>query len=74
MDDFTIYTIEEAAQILKTSTNTIESEINNGNLHAFRVGSDWRITKENLKNFIEKGGSGSGAERERSGFDPTGQR
>jgi len=57
MEDITIYTLEEVAQILKTSIDTIIVDINNGSLHAFRVGTEWRITKENLKSFIEKGGS-----------------
>ncbi len=57
MDDITIYTVEEIAQILRTTNSVVEVEIKNGKLRAFRIGVDWRITKDNLTDFIEKGGS-----------------
>jgi excisionase family DNA binding protein len=53
----TVYTIEEAAQVLKVSTQAIIDEINAGHLGGFRVGDQWRTTDKNIAEFISRGGS-----------------
>jgi len=53
----TVYTIEEAAQVLKVSTQAIVDEINAGHLEGFRVGGQWRTTDKSIAEFISRGGS-----------------
>jgi excisionase family DNA binding protein len=57
METIKVYTIEETAQILKTTTKTILDAIQAGHLDAFRVGSDWRTTEQSIMDFIARGGS-----------------
>jgi len=52
-----VYTIEEAAQLLKVSTQAIVDEINAGHLEGFRVGGQWRTTDKGIAEFISRGGS-----------------
>lgn len=53
----TVYTIEEAAQLLKVSPQVILDEIDAGHLEAFRVGNEWRTTDKSITDFISRGGS-----------------
>jgi len=53
----TVYTIEEAAQLLKVSTQAIVDEISAGHLEGFRVGGQWRTTDKSIGEFISRGGS-----------------
>jgi len=52
-----VYTVEETAEFLKTSTKTILDEIEVGRLEAFMVGSEWRTTDKSITEFISRGGS-----------------
>lgn len=47
-----VYTIEEAAKILKVSTETIRKLIASGELEARRVGRQYRITREAIDKFL----------------------
>ena len=49
-----VYTIEEVAKILKVSQMTVRRLIDEGELEAFKVGNQWRITKEALDRFMQK--------------------
>lgn len=42
------YTIQEAADILQVHTNTIRNNIKSGKIKAFRIGSQWRISRKEL--------------------------
>lgn len=53
----TVYTIDEAAQLLKVNVQAIVDEINAGHLEAFRVGGEWRTTDKSITEFISHGGS-----------------
>lgn len=48
-----IYTIDEAAKTLKVSTMTVYRYIKAGKLRAAKIGRDWRITEEQLKDFLK---------------------
>jgi len=52
-----IYSVEETAQLLKTSPQAILDEIEVGRLEAFMVGSEWRTTDKAITDFISRGGS-----------------
>ena len=47
------YTIGEAAELLNCSWRTIKRRIEEGKLKASKIGQQYRITKENLIDFIE---------------------
>jgi excisionase family DNA binding protein len=47
-----VYTIEETANILKVSTETIRKLIARGELEARRVGRQYRITREAIDKFL----------------------
>ncbi len=47
------YTINEVAKILKASPSTIRRLLLCGNMGGFKVGADWRVTDQDLKEFVE---------------------
>lgn len=47
-----IYTTGEVSKIIGTSTVTVRNEIERGNLIAFKVGTDYRITQERLDQYM----------------------
>jgi len=51
MDKF--YTPQEVAELLKLSERTVYRYLHSGKLKASKLGC-WRITKEDLNNFINK--------------------
>lgn len=48
----TIYTPEEIADKLKASRRTVYRWIEKGELKAFKAGKMWRITREDLEEFL----------------------
>ncbi len=48
----TIYTPEEIADNLKASRRTVYRWIEKGELKAFKAGKMWRITREDLEEFL----------------------
>jgi excisionase family DNA binding protein len=47
-----IYTTGEVSKIIGISTATVRNEIERGNLIAFKVGTDYRITQERLDEYM----------------------
>jgi excisionase family DNA binding protein len=47
-----IFTIEEAAETLKTRTSTIKSLIKEGKLSAKKIGGRWILTENDLRKFL----------------------
>lgn len=47
-----LYTVDEVAEILKVSRNTVYNLINKGELNALRLGK-LKVAKPTLKKFIE---------------------
>ena len=52
MDEIKIFTIEEAAETLKTRPSTIKSLIKEGKLSAKKIGSRWILTENDLRKFL----------------------
>lgn len=48
------YTVKEVADMLRVSQMTIVRELDRGNLKGVRVAKNWRISEENLKNYLER--------------------
>jgi excisionase family DNA binding protein len=67
----TVYTIDEAAQLLKVDAQAIVDEINAGHLEGFRIGGQWRTTDKSIAEFISRGGSrGQSKQADRGGIFP----
>ena len=47
------YTPEEVADILKMKVTTIRKYLTQGDLKGMKIGRIWRISEEELKEFIE---------------------
>jgi excisionase family DNA binding protein len=54
MTEEIVYTILEAAKLLKVSDDTIRKLIKSGELDAVKVGNQWRIKKESLDKLLKK--------------------
>ena len=48
-----IYTAKQISKILKTGYRTIINEIIIGNLIAFKIGRQYRITEDEFNNYIQ---------------------
>ena len=53
--DIEVYTLKEIEDLLHVTRRTLYNWINKGQLKAFRIGKEWRVTKDALEDFIEKG-------------------
>jgi len=47
-------TVEEVADILRVSTQTVRRLIDDGDLRAIKVRGQWRIKREDLDDYIRK--------------------
>ena len=48
-----ILTTKQLAEFLQVSDQTVKRAIKAGKLKAFKIGKDWRIEKEAVKEFID---------------------
>ena len=48
------YTTQQVADILQLKPKTIREYIKQGKIRAYKIGRSWRITEEDLKEFITK--------------------
>ena len=55
MANLQTYTLEEVSEVLKVTRSTIYNYIKSGNLKAVKMGKYWRVSEDNLKEFIENG-------------------
>lgn len=49
-----VFTIEEIAETLKVSVDTVRRMIRDGEIHAIKVRGQWRITKEALDHYLQR--------------------
>ena len=49
-----IYTINDLMEILKVTRRTLQDYIKKGKIKAFKMGNEWRITRQSLEDFIER--------------------
>lgn len=49
-----ILTLKEVCTVLKIGKNTALKLLQNSDLQGFRVGNQWRVTKESLFTFIRR--------------------
>lgn len=55
MAELKVYTIEEVVDILHVTRRSVYSYIKSGKLKAVKIGKYWRITQENLEEFLTTG-------------------
>lgn len=55
MSELKVYTIDEIAELLHITRRTLYAYLKTGKLKAIKVGKYWRVTEENLKDFLSKG-------------------
>ncbi len=55
MSDLKTYTLKEVADILKVTRRSIYNYIKGGKLKAVKIGREWRVTEDALKEFLDKG-------------------
>lgn len=55
MSDIKIYTVNEALEVLKVTQRTLYRYIKAGQIKAIKLGREYRITEEALKDFLERG-------------------
>jgi len=49
-----IYTINDLMDILKVTRRTLQEYIKKGKIKAFKMGNEWRVTRESLEDFIDR--------------------
>ena len=54
-NEIRVYTTEEVAEILHVTKRTVYNYIKAGTLKAVKIGKYWRISAENLEEFISTG-------------------
>lgn len=52
MGEIKVYTLDEVADILKVTKRTIYNYLKAGTLPAVKMGKSYRVTEENLREFI----------------------
>ena len=55
MADIKVYTTEEVLEILKVTKRTLYNYIKAGQIKAIKLGREYRITEDALKDFLERG-------------------
>lgn len=55
-----LYTLQEVADILRVTKQTLYNNIRKGKLQANKVGKEYRITEEQLQDIVKNGYSGKG--------------
>lgn len=49
-----LLTVSQVAELLQVSSQTVIRRINKGELKGVKVGRFWRISKDNLKDYLER--------------------
>jgi len=49
-----IYTINDLMEILSVTRRTLLEYIKNSKIKAFKMGNEWRVTKQSLEDFIDR--------------------
>lgn len=53
--DIEVYTLKEIEDLSQVTRRTLYNWIKGGKLRAFRIGKEWRVTKEALEEFTQTG-------------------
>lgn len=50
----TVYTLDELSELLKVTKRTLYNYVRSGKLEAVKVGREWRVTEDQLRNFLQR--------------------
>ena len=53
--DIEVYTLKEIEDLLHVTRRTLYNWIKSGKLKAFRIGKEWRVTRDALEDFTRTG-------------------
>lgn len=53
--DIEVYTLKEIEDLFHVTRRTIYNWIDSGKLKAFKIGKEWRVTREALEKFTQTG-------------------
>jgi len=53
--DIKVYTVKKIKEILHVTPRTIYNYITQGQLKAVKLGREWRVTEDALKDFLNRG-------------------
>ena len=53
LENISLLTLSEAANLLQVSTRTLQRMIRKGELPAFKVGGQWRLREAQLRQWVE---------------------
>ena len=56
--DIEVYTLKEIEELFSITRRTIYNWIDSGKLKAFKIGKEWRVTREALEEFTQIGTQG----------------
>lgn len=59
-EEIKLYTLQEVANILRVSRQTIYNYVTAKRLRATKYGKEYRVTEEDLQEFIKNGYNGNG--------------
>ena len=51
-----IYTVDEIAEVLTLKPTTVRVMLQNKEINGFKAGKAWRVTEDDLKEYIKKQG------------------
>jgi excisionase family DNA binding protein len=57
-----VLTPEQAAELLHVSVATVYRELRAGRLPGFKIGQQWRLSRDELLRLVQAGGLGKAAE------------
>jgi excisionase family DNA binding protein len=60
-----LMTVKEMAAMLRVSAQTLYKMLEQGEIPAVKVGSQWRFDREKIKDWMESQGSGPASSRSR---------
>lgn len=63
MAEIEVYSLDEVQKILQVTRRSIYSYIKDGKLKAVKIGKYWRVTRENLEEFLRVGTKGAKGEK-----------
>jgi len=57
--DIEVYTLKELEALMQVTRRTLYNWIKDGKLKAFRIGKEWRVTKQALADLTQTGSNGN---------------
>lgn len=63
LDGLKLYTLKELETVLGVTYRTLLTYVESGKLKAFKIGGRWKVTKEQLKEFLDNAAAAAKASK-----------